>query len=103
MIREDLNIDYKDFLKQYVISPICDYTISFTYRGKIYQFDYVGVPQKNNGKTAYDFISYENKWDMLKSREHFKSLNDAIKNARFEGKQFEEIYNSDDSELIDIS
>lgn len=103
MIREDLNLSYKEFLKQYVISPICDYTISFSYKGNYYQFDFVNVLQIKDGVTAYDFISYKNKWNDEVSRIHFKSLKDALEKARIENKSFEEVYNSVDSELIDIS
>ncbi len=103
MIKEDLNLDYKDFLKQYVISPICDYTISFSYKGDYYQFDFVGVPQNKDGVTAYDFIAYADKWNTITNRIHFKSLKEAITKAKINDKSFEEIYNSEDSELIDIS
>ncbi len=103
MIRNDLNLDYKDFLKQYVISPICDYTISFSFKNVHYQFDYVGVPQITGHKTAYDFITYENEWTVILSRCHYKTLKDALLKVRIDGKTFEDIYNSEDSELIDIS
>ena len=103
MIREDLNLEYRDFLKQYVISPICDYTISFSYKGNYYQFDFVNVSQNNSGVTAYDFISYQDRWNVISSRVSYKSLKEAILNIKIDGKSFEEIYNSVESELIDIS
>ena len=103
MIKEDLNLDYKDFIKQYVTSPICEYTFSFSYKGNFYQFDYVGVPKNDDGSIAYDFISYADGWNIVLSRVRFGSLKDALSKAKIEGKCFEEIYNSEDSELIDIS
>lgn len=103
MIRKDLNLDYRDFLKQYVISPICDYTISFSYKGNYYQFDYFDVPKNKNGSTAYDFISYSDKWTKITNRIHFSSLKEALNETKIDGKSFEDIYNCEDSELIDIS
>ena len=103
MLKEDLNLDYKDFLKQYVTSPICDYTISFSYNNRYYQFDFVGVPKNNDGSTAYDFIAYEGQWDSKYTKEHYKSLKIAISKVKIENLSFEEIYNSPGSELIDIS
>ena len=103
MIKEDVNLSYKDFLKQYVISPICDYTISFSYKGNYYQFDYVNVPKNKDGTTAYDFISYTDNWNVITSRMRFKSLKEALSKSEIDGKTFEQVFNSNDSELIDIS
>lgn len=103
MIKEDFNLEYKNFIKQYVTSPIYDFTISFIFRGKIYQFDYVDVPRNKDGTTAYDFVSYESGWCSQSKRVHFKSLKDAIDKIKIEGLTFEEIYNSQESELIDVS
>ncbi|MBO5577775.1 MAG: hypothetical protein J5955_01530 [Bacilli bacterium] len=103
MIREDFNLEYKEFVKQYVTFPICDFTISFTFKGKYYQFDFVNVPKNEDGSTAYDFVSYESGWDSPSKRERFKSLKTAIEQARIEGLTFEEVFNSPESELIDAS
>ena len=103
MIKEDLNLEYKDFLKQYVISPICDYTISFSYKGNYYQFDFLNAPKNNNGSNSYDFISYANGWNKVIKKEHFSSLKEAIDKVKIDGETFEEIYYSNYSELIDIS
>ena len=98
MIKENFNLDYKDFVKQYVTSPIYDFT-----KGKIYQFDFVGVPKNKDGSTAYDFVSYESDWNSPSQRQRFKSLKEAIDNVYIGGMKFEEIYNSSESDLIDVS
>lgn len=103
MIKEDLELEYKEFVKQYAINPICDYTISFSYKGNYFQFDFVDVPKNKDGTVAYDFISYNEKWSKIVNRIHFKSLKEALAKTIIDGKSFEEIYNCEDSELIDIS
>lgn len=103
MIREDFKLEYKEFIKQYVTSPIYDFTISFSFRGRYYQFDFVNVPKNKDGSTAYDFVSYESNWDSPSKRERFKSLKAAIEQVRIEGLTFEEVFNSPESELIDAS
>lgn len=103
MLREEIGFEYKDFLKEYVISPMYDVTISFKYKNRIYQFDFVGVPKNKNGSTAYDFVEYEFDWNSDSIRTHYKSLKEAIEKAKIDGKSFAEIYNEPESEIIDIS
>ena len=104
MIKEDLNMmDYQQFIKEYVISPLYEVTISFSYKDKYYQFDFVGVPKNPDGSIAYDFVFYDKHWDSERHVEHYRSLKEAIEKARIEGMTFEEVYNSPESEIIDIS
>ncbi len=103
MIKEDFNLDYKDFKKEYVVSPVYDFTISFSFKGRYYQFDFVNVLKNKDGSTAYDFIAYDSDWNSPFVRNRYKNLKDAIDNAKIEGLSFEEVYNSVDSYLIDIS
>lgn len=48
-------------------------------------------------------LAYESGWCSQSKRVHFKSLKDAIDRIKIEGLTFEEIYNSQESELIDVS
>lgn len=105
MIREDLNLTFEEFLNEYVEKPIYDFCISFRFKNKIYQFDYPEPPAPTNipGKTPYDFIEYYGEWEKEEKRISYKNLDEAIKKTRIDGLTFEEVYNSDESELIDIS
>lgn len=103
MIKEDLNLSYKDFLTQYVVKPIMDYCISFKFRGNIYQFDFYFAPKNDDGTTKYYFVSHGLDWNKNEKRTLYKNLSEAIKEARIDELTFEEVYNSSESELIDIS
>lgn len=103
MLKTDFNLDYQDFIKEYVTHPIYDWTISFSYKGRYYQFDFVGVSKNDDGSTAYEFVAYESNWDSESTRVRYKSLMDAINCASIDGKSFKEIYEDEDSELIDAS
>lgn len=100
-----LNIDYEDFLKQYVIEPYMDFCISFKFKNRIYQFDFNGYyePTDIPGKTPYNVVSWKGDWEEKISIDSYKNLIDAIQNARFDGLSFEEVYKSEESSLIDIS
>ena len=100
-----LNMTNDEFINKYVKKPYMDFCISFRYKNKMYQFDFNGVykPTDIPGKTPYDFVVWEKDWKYEISRTPYKNLMEAITNARFEGLTFKEIYDSDDSELIDIS
>ena len=103
MIKEDVQMDYEQFLKEYVISPIVDFTISFYYKEKYYQFDFVGVEKNKDGSVAYEFVSYDGKWDAKSTRIRYKSLKEAIDNAEIDGLKFKEVFEAEESGVIDIS
>ncbi|MCF0124304.1 MAG: hypothetical protein HUJ68_00830, partial [Clostridia bacterium] len=63
MLSNDFNLSYEEFLKQYVISPEYEMTISFSFRDKTYQFEYLNVPRNQNGTIAYDLITYNGVWE----------------------------------------
>lgn len=101
----NLDITYDKFLEEYVKKPYMDFCISIRYKNHIYQFDFdeKSKPTDIPGKTPYKFVIWEKDWEKVISRTWYKNLMDAINYARFEGLTFKEIYDSDDSELIDIS
>lgn len=103
MIKEDLGLEFTDFLKQYVILPICEYTISFSFRGRCFQFNCLGTPKNKDGSTSYEFISYKSDWNSDYKIIKFKSLKEAVEKAVIDGVSFKEVYESPESELIDIS
>lgn len=104
MIRDDVELEYEDFIEQYVRKPIMEYTISFSFNGRIYQFDFVNAPQKKDGLHKYYFVSHEGGWETKAQRTLYDSLEKAIESARFEDKfVFKDVYYSDLSDLIDIS
>lgn len=103
MIKEDLNLTYEEFFKQYVKKPIMDYCISFKFNDNIYQFDFYFAPKNNDGSTKYYFVSHGKNWNKNAKKVLFKNLLEAIEKASIEGLTFEEVYNDNNSELIDIS
>ena len=105
MLKEEIELPFDEFCKKYVKEAMYDYCISFKFRGVIYQFDYPEPPGPTNipNKTPYDFIVYEGDWKKEISRISFKNLKEAIDNVRIDGLTFEEVYNHEESELIDLS
>lgn len=105
MLKEEFEMSYEEFIKKYVKEPIYDYCISFKFKGMLYQFDYPEPPAPTNipGKTPYDFIKYEGEWEKELFRISYKNLMEAIEKCRIDGLTFEEVFNHEDSELIDIS
>lgn len=102
MIKEDFNLEYEQFLEQYVFNSPYDFTITFKFNGVMFQFDFVGVPKNSDGSTAYDFIEYDSN-ENEKSRCHFKSLKEAVDLVRINDLDFKTVYYSENSELVDAS
>lgn len=96
-------LDFEYFLKHYIIDPEYDVTISFSFKSKIYQFDFVNVEKNSDGTSAYEFVVYENGWDSNATRTRYSSLLDAINNAKIDGHLFEELFNLEEFDLIDVS
>lgn len=103
MLEDDIGMPYDDFVKQYVKETCIDWSISFKYKDKIYQFCYwENGPTDIAGATPYDFLVFDDQWN-LESAFQYTNLNEAIEKASVGGASFREVYSSEDSELIDIS
>ena len=113
---------WDEFYKEYVITYndpyFIDRTFYFRYKGREYQFEFVGERDEEhkrfNGKLlieySYIFITFgvENGYEgYLVGRKNaicYDNFKEAVDNARMEdGKTLKEIWNDPDSEVIDFN
>lgn len=120
MIKENLNnMPYKAFLDFYVEKAYIPYTIVFRYNGRVFELDNCGddpayKPATTNSlkrdNSTYEFFEV---LDYEKGENHtlahpgpsylYANLESAINNLRVDGASFKEIYESPNSDIIDIS
>jgi hypothetical protein len=120
MIKTDLNnMSYPAFLDFYVEKAYIPYTIVFRYKGRVFELDNCGndptyqpvaINSLKRDKSTYEFfelIDYDKGENHSSSRQgpsyFYRSLKRAITDLKIDGASFQEIYDSPDSEIIDIS
>lgn len=110
-----LEMTYEEFLEEYVIHPEYWMCFSFYFKNMIYQFDF-DEPLTHGFKDPkvcpYQLLVYKPgrkdtygypKWHFISESKWYSSFYEAITNEKIDGLTFEEVYNSPDSELIDLN